>query len=611
MAWGNQAGVGNLLETLGQLQGIGHWLKKGNSKGKGMPKGKGKGKGWAASPDTDDTCFQCLWDDCQAATGKQVTWGKPCCHKCGRAKGTAKSPPIERVVQWQYDWLWLQQQQKKQLAADSSDKENSDKGKNKAATTSRPRTQAAVADAEQLAELRAERMAGLKEAAAASPAAAGSPSLAPSSATPPARQTGKKVGSTLSEGALESAPLLTTLIRPVLDLVEADWVAEVPTGLDPEVGLKNLLQSSTHLSTADGKEALEASLAESRKLLDTAASPALRKCLQAQIDSDAAALERLAKKASPSLATQLAALQEAEKTLLRQSGERKDKEAAGRQKAITRGDTRREFFQEVRHQLAIIESAVEAHEEQWSSVHAAKSQVLEGYEKAMLARLQTRIVAAESPDDPGRATARETEAEAQKTACAAADDAEAAKAKAEAAAADASAKHTELLRQIETLQAEAKKAEALQKQALTTQQAELVFATAGFSMIPKDVAPKTGEKTFWKICGHLYQLLERWHYGGTISVTLAELSAHSLAKDTTQSLMLKLLGPQLWQGWFGQSDFRMVNDSVLPRQTLMFLYYALQQLKDHYEGVEDTRTAAAQSYASMVEASTKKRRTLA
>ena len=134
-----------------------------------------------------------------------------------------------------------------------------------------------------------------------------------------------------------------------------------------------------------------------------------------------------------------------------------------------------------------------------------------------------------------------------------------------------------------------------------------MFAAADADMIPKEVAPKNGEKAFWKVCGHLFQLLERLHNGGTITVTLAELSHHSLARDTTHSLMKKLLGPQLWQGWFVEPDFTMADDCVLPRQTLMFLLLAPKQLKDHYEAVEDARKAAAQSYALMVEANANKR----
>ena len=188
------------------------------------------------------------------------------------------------------------------------------------------------------------------------------------------------------------------------------------------------------------------------------------------------------------------------------------------------------------------------------------------------------------------------------------DEAAAATLKAENAAAEVGVKHAELLVKYAQLQAEATKAQALQKQALAAQQAEVIFQTADAGMLPEDVAPKTGEKGFFKVCGHLFQLMERWQFGGMISVTLAELSHHSLAKDTTQSLLKKLLGPQLWAGWFGTPDFTMADDSVLPRQTLMFLHLALKELKSHYEAGEDTKKAATKAYALMVEDNNKKRK---
>ena len=628
MAWGDTAAVGKLIASL-LTTGDGGWQTKGSGKwANNKGKGKGKGKGGDATQ-SDDSCFQCMWAGCTAAEEQKVTWGgKPCCHSCGRHKGIAKSPPLEQLVAWAYEKRCKLAQAKGNGKGQPSP---SDNGKNKAATTPPPRTPAAVVDQERLAELRAERVAGLKGAPPVSSATSGAAASSPAAQQQGApKAQGKKEGSVLCQSAIESAPLLKDLLQPIIDLVAADWVAIVPTGLDPEEGLKTLLQGSGHLSAADGREALEACLAESRKLLGTATSPTLRKCLEAQIAVDAAELEKRAKLTSPSLATQLAALQEAEKSLLTQTSNRKDKESRGKDKALERGNARREHFADVRSQLAIMEAAVESHEAQWSSIHEAKSQVLDYHGVAMLAKLHTRIAAAEKPADPtvtaqtGAQTpppeaARDVEMKTLKdslsaseaVAKSAADAVAQAKATAEAAATEASSTQTVLLKRIEALQASAQQAELLQKQALATQQAELVFAEADFSMIPQDVAPKTGEKAFWKVCGHLYQMLERWHYGGTIAVTLAELSAHSLAKDTTQALMLKLLGPQLWQGWFGQSDFRMADDSVLPRQTLMFLYYALQQMKDHYEGVEDTRAAAAKSYTSMVEANSKKRRTLA
>ena len=194
---------------------------------------------------------------------------------------------------------------------------------------------------------------------------------------------------TLDLGALEFAPLIATILKPIIESVAADWVAEVPKNLNPEESLKALLQKSEHLTAADGKEALEACLTESRLLLTTASSPAIRKCLEEQIKEDSAALEKLTKKNSSPLATQLAALQEAEKTVLKQTSERKDKEEVGRRKAEVRKEFRRSSFQDIRAELDIVERATEAHEAQWEAIHTAKSQTLDGHEKTVLARLQS------------------------------------------------------------------------------------------------------------------------------------------------------------------------------------------------------------------------------
>ena len=589
MAWGNLAGVSKLLTSLQQLEGGGVW---GKNSGKSSSKGWGKGK-------NGDECFTCLWDDCWAAQAQKVTWGKSNCFGCGRHKGVAKSPPLERITE---KAMQVRLELNKGKGKDLDDKGNSGKG----SKWPKPRTQAATADAEKLAELRADRLAALKgEAGSATPSGLPSPP-SPSAAAP--KSTNKQEPSTLCEGALESAPLVADLIQPVLELVAADWVAVVPTDLDPEEGLKTLLQSSSQLSTADDKEALETGIAEANKALETTTAPAVRKCLQDQIASDTAALTKMVKKATPSLATQLAALKEAEKALLRQTSEREDKEAAGKRKALARGEERREFFAEVKSQLAIIERAVEAHEEQSAALHEAKSQRLDGYEKTMLARLQTRIVAAEKPNAENKAAAQAAEAVATKAANEAVNQAAAATKRAEAAAEEVTAKHAELLQKVEKLQAEAQKAQVLRQQALAIQQAELVFAGADAKMLPAEVAPKAGVQAFWKVCGHLYQLLERWHLGGNIAVTLAELSHHAMAKETTQALMKKLLGTELWGGWFGKPDFMMADESILPRQLLTYLHLALTQLKSNYEAGEEVKKAAARDYAMLAEANTKRRK---
>ena len=100
---------------------------------------------------------------------------------------------------------------------------------------------------------------------------------------------------------------------------------------------------------------------------------------------------------------------------------------------------------------------------------------------------------------------------------------------ADAAAKTAAEEQASLQEKIKALQLSAAQAEHNKKQAQAAQQAEATYAQAEFTMVPKDVTPKTGEKAFLKICGHLYQLLESWQYGGAIAVTIAELSAHSLA----------------------------------------------------------------------------------
>ena len=176
-----------------------------------------------------------------------------------------------------------------------------------------------------------------------------------------------------------------------------------------------------------------------------------------------------------------------------------------------------------------------------------------------------------------------------------------AKAQAEAVTKAAAAEQEQLLQKIE----------GLKQQALTTQQVETTYDQADFSMLPKDNAPKGDDKNFWKTCGHLFQLMEKWHFSGTFPVTITELESHCLVKDATQALLRKLLGPQLWQGWFGAPEFVLGDGCVLPRQLMMYLYYELQQLKEHYLAIEETKAAADNAYAMLLEASNKKRKVAA
>ena len=104
MAWNDMAKVGQLLASLGQLSNTnGAWQTAGSGKGK-WAKAFSKGKSKDNAKDTGGTeCFLCLWDDCAAAQKQVETWsGKSACYCCGRAKGTAKAPPVERLVETAY-----------------------------------------------------------------------------------------------------------------------------------------------------------------------------------------------------------------------------------------------------------------------------------------------------------------------------------------------------------------------------------------------------------------------------------------------------------------------------------------------------------------------------
>ena len=99
------AKVGQLLASLGQLSNTnGAWQTAGSGKGKWGAKAYGKDKSKDKAKDTGGSeCFLCLWDDCAAAQKQVQTWGgKNACYSCNRAKGSAKAPPVERLVETAY-----------------------------------------------------------------------------------------------------------------------------------------------------------------------------------------------------------------------------------------------------------------------------------------------------------------------------------------------------------------------------------------------------------------------------------------------------------------------------------------------------------------------------
>ncbi len=74
-------------------------------------------------------------------------------------------------------------------------------------------------------------------------------------------------------------------------------------------------------------------------------------------------------------------------------------------------------------------------------------------------------------------------------------------------------------------------------------------------------------------------------------------------------LRRELLGPQLWDLWSetGPSS----TDTVLPRQSVLFLHRALEGMRASYEKLEEIKAASAQSYAVLTETHKRRRAVMA
>ena len=157
MAWGDLAAVGKLMTSLSQFSGVGSWQKgSGKSIGKNG-KDKGKGANGALPP------FQCCWDDCKAAGSQTQTHaGKYECHMCNRPRGTAQHPPLERCQQWVIEKKVMDKH-----SPDKAGKQNKGKGKDSGAPPKgkgkgKNAAPATLLTAEQLKQLRAQRLEALK-----------------------------------------------------------------------------------------------------------------------------------------------------------------------------------------------------------------------------------------------------------------------------------------------------------------------------------------------------------------------------------------------------------------------------------------------------------------
>ena len=70
-----------------------------------------------------------------------------------------------------------------------------------------------------------------------------------------------------------------------------------------------------------------------------------------------------------------------------------------------------------------------------------------------------------------------------------------------------------------------------------------------------------------------------------------------------------LLGEQLWDGWFSLAGANPEDNEPVPRQALAYVALALDNMKTLYQGLEDSKKTAAESFARLT--SEAKRRRLA
>ena len=101
------------------------------------------------------------------------------------------------------------------------------------------------------------------------------------------------------------------------------------------------------------------------------------------------------------------------------------------------------------------------------------------------------------------------------------------------------------------------------------------------------------------ICGHLHQLLTLWNQGGCLPVTFGDLKAHCLAGEQSAAFMKQLLGPQLWDGWFGLIEESLCDEDYIPRQALTYTHMALQKIQFTVDVVAEHQAAAKVAYEGM------------
>ena len=569
------------MASLSQLSGGGSWQKKGSGKSKGKDKGKGKGKGKDSNAAAgDNECFQCIWDDCKAAEGQKVTWAKPCCHSCGRPKGVAKSPPLERLVAWAFE-----ERRKKQTENDKDkDKAIVDKGKNKAATTSKD-------DAAKLAALRAERLAELK----------GTPPDIPSPAVAVSNKDGNDVpkikvvvapkeekpeaDGNWSPGILDNVVMtmitddLPEALNEILALVAADKSPQEFVAKEtPEEALERHMKVAKVTPASETKAQLVEEIQKAKEQLEhvigMGAAEDMLEPMRAVITKKEEEHRKLEKNANTST-VQKAGLELVRAAIKKQREEGLAAAERGKAKAVARQTERKRLVKQVQEQVLGLVRALEEHETKLDEKHTLRAAAIAQHDQ----KIELLLTAQSATEGKQEAAAPTPEVAV--------------------GAMNVEKTHMQeqldlMTKEIEKLRTEAATASnervlqlAAQKHAEICQKASEQFEKIHFAAQESDLPgyePTSSDQ--WVACAQLWALLNgRQMAGSQVAFTVLELAECAFAGREVAQLGKNLLGP-LWKNWLPENLADISTDMVVPRQAATLLLIALQPLKEQFEDLK-------------------------
>lgn len=445
---------------------------------------------------------------------------------------------------------------------------------------------------------------------------------------------------------------LNDIIQRVLESVAADSYPspKTPENLEAEIMSKLAPHQPALESTEEAEVRKE--LADLTALLAMGAHRMptdVHADLVKRVENKELQLTRVVKK-TKTPALQHASLVQARAAAVTACTERRERGKTGATKSATRSSERLQLISAGVQALAALMDAVKHHDSAFAEAHAARSTVVDASEQALLLKYDTKIATALGQANDPHLEAKDVDFEDAAADDAAAEELATWKAKFTELQ-DRQAKEAEAMQsQLEALQAthaaamEAKtasdtaareaavaavKAEAdkasletlkkLEAEARTTDQlaktqaAASAWATtvAAFEAtitvdegaIPDFVAANAEQLEH---ASNLYYFLQQWSLlGGSHPFTVGDLRQQSLAKEKIVALMLALLGPN-WKLIFPAIGGP-TNSAVMPRQSVLVLLHALERVKTKFEGIEDSRAAAAKSLAVIVGESKKRR----